>query len=192
MPSKVWGEITYPFPNFNGCSKQVSVTWIGNYIPQIWLDVITCPCSICMFVVVCNYLSISWLPTCFRLCGPRGGDLQQRSRKVKTLNLDLSNVDRVLMCLPLHELWAYAFVMNINVHTPLWDIFSITRTISFSVFAVTHLILYNDKNNIVLFPDTESHCCLSVKPVYFAVIFMQHCFRCLQQHDMVAGPSSHT
>ena len=71
MPSKVWDEITYPFPNFNGCTVEVW-EWISKFIPHfimdvpfpnfngctvvVWewiskfiqhfiMDVITCPCS---------------------------------------------------------------------------------------------------------------------------------------------------
>ena len=40
MPSKVWDEITYPFPNFNGCTVEVW-KWISNFIPHFMMDVIT-------------------------------------------------------------------------------------------------------------------------------------------------------
>ena len=43
MPSKVWNEITYPFPNFNSCTIEVW-EWISNFIPHIIMDVITYPC----------------------------------------------------------------------------------------------------------------------------------------------------
>ena len=47
--SKVWDEITYPFPNFNGCTVYVW-EWISNCIPQFIMDVITilknCRCPI--------------------------------------------------------------------------------------------------------------------------------------------------
>ena len=43
MPRKVWNEITYPFPNFNGGSVEVW-EWISNFIPHIIMDVITYPC----------------------------------------------------------------------------------------------------------------------------------------------------
>ena len=33
MPSKVWGEITYPFANFNGCTVEVR-EYISNFIPN--------------------------------------------------------------------------------------------------------------------------------------------------------------
>ena len=33
MPSKVWDEITYPFPNFNGCIVEVW-EWISNVTPH--------------------------------------------------------------------------------------------------------------------------------------------------------------
>ena len=37
MSSKVWDEITYPFPNVNGCTGEVW-DWISNFIP---MDAIT-------------------------------------------------------------------------------------------------------------------------------------------------------
>ena len=42
MPSKVWDEITYPFPNFNGCTAEV---WerISNFSPHFIMRVITYP-----------------------------------------------------------------------------------------------------------------------------------------------------
>ena len=43
MPSKVWDEIIYPFPNFNGCSIEVW-EWISNFITHIVIDVITYSC----------------------------------------------------------------------------------------------------------------------------------------------------
>ena len=45
MPSKVWGEITYPFSNFNGCTVAV---WKGiSYcIPHFIKDVIAYPCLV--------------------------------------------------------------------------------------------------------------------------------------------------
>ena len=39
-PCKVWDEITYPFPNFNGATIEVW-EWISNYIPHFKMDVIT-------------------------------------------------------------------------------------------------------------------------------------------------------
>ena len=42
MPKQVWDEMTYPFPNFNGCTVEV-LEWISNFIPHIILDVITHP-----------------------------------------------------------------------------------------------------------------------------------------------------
>ena len=44
MPGKVWDEITYPFPNFNGCTVEVW-EWISNFIPHFYEYVITYPCS---------------------------------------------------------------------------------------------------------------------------------------------------
>ena len=39
MPGEVWGEITYPFPNFNGATVEV-LEWISNLIPHVIMDVI--------------------------------------------------------------------------------------------------------------------------------------------------------
>ena len=39
MPSKVWDQITYPFPNINGCTVEVW-EWINNFIPRIIMKVI--------------------------------------------------------------------------------------------------------------------------------------------------------
>ena len=44
MPCKLWDEITYPFPNFNGCTVEVW-EWISNFTPHFIIDVITYPCS---------------------------------------------------------------------------------------------------------------------------------------------------
>ena len=43
MPSKVWDEITYPFPNFNGATGEL---WklVSNFISYLIMDVITYPC----------------------------------------------------------------------------------------------------------------------------------------------------
>ena len=45
MPGKVWDEITYPFPNFNGTTIEV---WerISNFIPHFIRDVITYPAGL--------------------------------------------------------------------------------------------------------------------------------------------------
>ena len=43
MPGRVWGEITYPFPNFNGCTVEVW-EWISNFIPHFIMNVITVSC----------------------------------------------------------------------------------------------------------------------------------------------------
>ena len=40
MSGKVWDEITYPFPNYNSATVEVS-EWISNFIPYIIMDVIT-------------------------------------------------------------------------------------------------------------------------------------------------------
>ena len=42
MRYMVWGEINYPFQNFNGCTVEVS-EWISNFIPLFTIDVITYP-----------------------------------------------------------------------------------------------------------------------------------------------------
>ena len=42
MPSNVWDEITYPFPNFNGCTVKVW-DWLNNCIPHETMGVITYP-----------------------------------------------------------------------------------------------------------------------------------------------------
>ena len=39
MPSKVWGEITYPFPNLNGSTVEFW-EWVGNFTPHCIMDVI--------------------------------------------------------------------------------------------------------------------------------------------------------
>ena len=43
MPSKVWDEIIYPFPNFNGATIEVW-KWVSNFIPHFIMGVITYPC----------------------------------------------------------------------------------------------------------------------------------------------------
>ena len=43
MPRKVWGEITYPFKNIDGCTVDVW-EWIINFIPHFIMDVITYQC----------------------------------------------------------------------------------------------------------------------------------------------------
>ena len=43
MAGEVWDEITYPVPNFNGCTVEVW-EWIRNFIPHFVMDVITHPC----------------------------------------------------------------------------------------------------------------------------------------------------
>ena len=43
MPIGVWGEITYPFPNFIGATVEFW-EWICNLIPDFIMDVITYPC----------------------------------------------------------------------------------------------------------------------------------------------------
>ena len=43
MLSKVWDEIIYQFPNFNGFTVEVW-EWINNFIPYFLIGVITYPC----------------------------------------------------------------------------------------------------------------------------------------------------
>ena len=43
MSNKMWGEITYPFPNFNGCTMN-GMEYISNFTPHLMMDVITYPC----------------------------------------------------------------------------------------------------------------------------------------------------
>ena len=43
MPSEVWDEITYQFPNFNGETVE-NWEWISNLIPHSIIDVIIYPC----------------------------------------------------------------------------------------------------------------------------------------------------
>ena len=45
----MWDEITYPFPNFNGCTIEVWA-WISNFIPHFIMGVITYP-----FWVMCPH-----------------------------------------------------------------------------------------------------------------------------------------
>ena len=42
LASKVWDEITYPFPNFNSCTIKIW-EWISNLIPHFIMDLITYP-----------------------------------------------------------------------------------------------------------------------------------------------------
>ena len=42
MPSEVWDEIAYPFPNFNGYNVDFCEL-IRNFIPQLKIDLITYP-----------------------------------------------------------------------------------------------------------------------------------------------------
>ena len=43
MPSKVWNEITYQFPNYNGATFEVC-EWISNFASYFIMYVSTCPC----------------------------------------------------------------------------------------------------------------------------------------------------
>ena len=44
MSDIIWDGITYPFPNFNGCSVEVC-WWISNFISHPIMDVVTYPCQ---------------------------------------------------------------------------------------------------------------------------------------------------
>ena len=43
MLSKVWDEITHPFPNFSGCTVQVW-EWVSCFIPHFIIESISYPC----------------------------------------------------------------------------------------------------------------------------------------------------
>ena len=42
MLSKMWGEIDYPFPNFNDVTLKVW-EWVNNFILHVRMDIITYP-----------------------------------------------------------------------------------------------------------------------------------------------------
>ena len=42
MPSEIWDEITYTFPNFNVVTIELW-EWISNFIPYLMIDAITYP-----------------------------------------------------------------------------------------------------------------------------------------------------
>ena len=42
MPSKMWGEITYPFLNFNCVSIEI-YDWISNFVPHLIINIATNP-----------------------------------------------------------------------------------------------------------------------------------------------------
>ena len=44
MPDKVWDEITYTFPNFNGATVEI-LEWISNFIQHVMMAVITYMCK---------------------------------------------------------------------------------------------------------------------------------------------------
>ena len=43
VPTNVWDEIIYPFPNFNRATGEVW-EWISNFLPYFIMDVIILPC----------------------------------------------------------------------------------------------------------------------------------------------------
>ena len=66
MLCKVWGELTYPFPNFNGWTVEVW-KWISKFISHLLMDVITYPCSNTDH----TYVAEQW-GTCCGSCNPCG------------------------------------------------------------------------------------------------------------------------
>ena len=63
MLSKVWDEITYPFPNFNGCTVEVW-EWISNCISPFIMDVITHPCCAPDVVPTCSHATHHFCTLC--------------------------------------------------------------------------------------------------------------------------------
>ena len=43
MPSHVWDEITYPFPNFNGCTFEFG-EWVSDFIAHFIMALMTYFC----------------------------------------------------------------------------------------------------------------------------------------------------
>ena len=66
MPCKVWGEITYPFQNFNGFAIEV-LEWKSNFFTDFTGSVITYPCwySKLIHVSKMGYRS-TWIPDAVR------------------------------------------------------------------------------------------------------------------------------
>ena len=69
----MWVDITYPFPNFNGCTIEVW-EWINNFISHITGHVITYPCwdlSLSLLLKLAQ-MEMSWevmkLRTMFAIC----------------------------------------------------------------------------------------------------------------------------
>ena len=50
MFREVWGEITYPFPNYNSGTVDVW-KWFCNFIPLFMMDVLTYPCWDCLLLL---------------------------------------------------------------------------------------------------------------------------------------------
>ena len=62
MISKVWDEMTYQFPNFNGATAEVW-EWKSNFIPHIIMDVITYSCwdsSTSILVKGAHWVLLEW------------------------------------------------------------------------------------------------------------------------------------
>ena len=71
MCSKVWDEITDPFPNFTGGTIKVW-EWISNFIPHFVMDVITYPCwDLSYYQILQASPTTSSLPRCVVLVMPR-------------------------------------------------------------------------------------------------------------------------
>ena len=67
IPSKVYGEITYPYPNFSSCTAKVW-EWINYFIPHCIMDIIKSPQSgvtLCFQFVSAASVSASAAATTF-------------------------------------------------------------------------------------------------------------------------------
>ena len=53
MPSKVWNEITFLLPNFNGSTVEVW-EWKSNLISHFRIDVFTYPCGDLSYIISVN------------------------------------------------------------------------------------------------------------------------------------------
>ena len=98
IPSKVWDEMTYPFPNFNGATVEV---WkeISNFIIHFTMNVITYPCwgwnwsMLVKWGLRLQYLSRQILDHCFS---------QKWHRKLKSF---LSKIKDLLIFHCQHYSW---------------------------------------------------------------------------------------
>ena len=74
MPSKVWGEITYEFPNLNGAAVEIG-EWISNFTLRFIMVVITYPywmlihvCKMCQ--VAGEYCDYDWQKSYYLMYKP--------------------------------------------------------------------------------------------------------------------------